>query len=107
MSNQTAIPLIKTDDDSVNQIQQNTNKVFRNIYNQLSLVTSAVTELSIVGEIKLSALSLAQFQSIAGSTWILANGQSAVGTQYASKYGFTTVPTVTVAGTNSFIKVNE
>ena len=106
MSNQIQIPSVKTEMDSLNQVQQNVNKVLRNLNNQIVSSSTSVSQMTIVGEIKLANLTLAQFQSIAGSTWILANGQSSVDTAYARLTGNTTVPTITVVGTTAFIKVN-
>lgn len=106
MSNQTSLPIIQTSDDSLTQIQQNVNKVLRNLYNQITANTDSITQSTIVGEIKLAALTLAQFQATAGTDWILANGQSSVGTAYALLTGNKTVPTITVSGTTAFIKVN-
>lgn len=88
------------------QLQQNANKVLRNIYGQLVPIQDFVTQNTIIGEIKFSPLTLAQFQAVAGDTWIAANGQSSVGTKYASQYGQNTVPNISVTGTNAFIKVN-
>lgn len=62
--------------------------------------------MTIIGEVKLASLTLAQFQSIAGTNWILANGQSSVGTQYALLTKNNVVPTVTLAGVTTFIRVN-
>ncbi len=104
--NQTQIPNIKTPDDSVNQVQQNVNKVFRNINNQVMDLQDSVSNMLILGEIKFSPLTLLQFQDQAGTNWILADGQSSIGTKYASVFGINTVPNISVAGTNAFIKVN-
>ncbi len=106
MPNQTQIPVIQTPDGNMTQLQQNSNKVLRNLNNQITDLQEEVGELIIIGEIKLSPLNLSQFQSQAGNDWILANGQSAVGTQYAQMFKTNTVPNITVMGTNAFIKVN-
>lgn len=106
MSNQTQIPTIKTSDDAVNQIQQNINKVCRNLNSQITESQNKISEMTIIGEVKFASLSLTQFQMIAGTNWILANGQSAVGTAYARISGNNNVPTVTLAGTAAFIRVN-
>lgn len=106
MSNQTQIPVIQTTDGNLTQLQQNTNKVLRNIYNQIVSANAAIYSTIIIGEIKFSPLTLAQFQSTAGDTWIVANGQSCVGSIYSSLYGVNTVPNISVTGTNAFIKVN-
>lgn len=104
-SNQIQIPVIQTG-DSGTQIQQNTNKVFRNIYNQVVSLISDVSQIQGLGDVLLSPLSLVQFQLIHGDAWILANGQSSVGTKYQVLTNNLTVPTITVAGANAFIKVN-
>ncbi len=106
MANQTQIPSVKTADDSVNQIQQNINKVLRNSDNKITALQQAVTQMTILGEIKFSPLTLIQFQDQAGTNWVLADGSSSIGTKYALVYGINTLPTVTVSGTNAFIKVN-
>lgn len=105
-ANQTQIPSVKTEMDSLNQVQQNVNKVFRNVDNKVTNLTTSVDQLEIIGEIKLSPLTLAQFQDQAGSAWIESNGQSSVGTSYAQLTGNKTVPSISISGTNSYIKVN-
>lgn len=107
MSNQVQIPTITTKDDALNQVQQNANKVLRNINNQIVVLQNSLEKMTILGEIKISPISLSQFQSVAGTNWVSANGQSSVGTEYAAKYGFNTVPTISIPGTNAFIKVNN
>lgn len=106
MANQVQVPVIQSPDSNVTQLQQNANKVLRNLNNQVVVLQGMVSEMEIIGEVKLAALTLDQFQSVAGLEWILANGQSSVGTEYAKLTGNNTVPTVTVAGTTAFIKVN-
>lgn len=46
----------------------------------------------VIGEIKASMLTLAQFQAQFGTNWVLANGASATGTAYATLTGSTIVP---------------
>lgn len=104
--NQIQVPVIQTSNGDMTQFQQNTNKVLRNLNNQIVSVQSLVDETEIIGEIKIASLTLDQFQSVAGTGWILANGQSSVGTQYAQLTGNNTVPTITVTGATTFIKVN-
>ena len=96
---------MQTKISDVNQIQQNVNKVLTNINNQITDLQSSVNQLEILGEIKLSALSLSQFQAFAGDSWIAANGQSCVGTDYAKEFSVTTVPNISISGTNAYIKV--
>lgn len=105
--NQTQVPVIQTNDGNQTQIQQNANKVLRNLNNQTVALQKLVGETLILGEIKLASLTLAQFQDIAGTNWILANGQSAVNTDYARLTHNNTVPTITVTGATAFIKVNN
>lgn len=104
--NQTAIPVIQTNVDSLTQVQQNTNKVLRNINNNIVSLQEDVNSMTIVGEVKLASLTLTQFQSVAGMNWILANGQSSVGTQYETITKNQVVPTITVTGATAFIRVN-
>lgn len=106
MSNQVQIPAVQTENDSLNQVQQNINKVLRNLNNQIVSSQTSIDQMTIVGEIKLASLTLAQFQSIAGTNWILANGQSSVGTQYALLTGNNTVPTISVTNAVAFIRIN-
>lgn len=107
MTNQVQIPSVKTSNDSMNQVQQNVNKVFRNINNQVVDIQHSLGELMILGEIKLAGLTLLQFQAIAGIGWILANGQSSVGTDYETLTNNKVVPNISVAGSTAFIKVNN
>lgn len=106
MSNQVQIPAVQTPNDSLNQVQQNINKVLRNLSGQISTLTSSVDEMEIIGEIKFASITLAQFQAQAGTGWIAANGQSAVGTQYAVLFKTNNVPNISLTGANAFIKVN-
>jgi hypothetical protein len=105
-ANQVQIPIIQTDSKDLVQAQQNTNKVLRNINNQMVVVQDTVSQLGVLGEIRLSPLTLTQWQAEAGTNWIAANGQSSVGTEYASKFSLNTVPTISVTGTNAYIRVN-
>lgn len=105
-ANQTAVPVSQTQDKELVQVQQNINKVLRNLNNQIVQLQTNVNQLMILGEIKFSNLTLGEFQHLAGDDWIQANGQSAVGTLYSSTYGFNVVPNISLAGTNAFIKVN-
>lgn len=104
--NQVQIPVIQNKDGNLTQVQQHANKVFRNLNNQIVMLQNDVNQMTIVGEIKIASLTLAQFQETSGDTWIEANGQSSVGTKYETLTGNKTVPTITVVGANSFIKVN-
>lgn len=106
MGNQRQIPVIQSQDMNVTLLQQNSNKVLRNLSNQIDSVQTSINQMTIIGEVKFASLTLEQFQSVAGSNWILANGQSSVGTKYALLTGNNTVPTVTLAGTTTFIRVN-
>lgn len=105
-NNQIQISSVTTTNNDLNQVQQNVNKVFRNLSIQIESSSEAISEMTIVGEIKLADLTISQFQGVAGKDWILANGQSSVGTAYQQLTGNTTVPTISVAGTNAFIRVN-
>ena len=105
-ANQRQVPVIQTADNNITQVQQNSNKVLRNLSNQVDGLTTAVDQMEIIGEIKLASLTLAQFQNIAGTNWISANGQGCIGTQYSNLTKNNTVPNISVTGTNAFIKVN-
>lgn len=105
-ANQVQIPVIQTDSKDLVQAQQNTNKVLRNINNQMVVIQNAVAQLGVLGEIRLSPLTLIQWQAEVGTNWIAANGQSSVGSEYASKYSLNTVPIISITGTNAYIRVN-
>ena len=105
-ANQTQVPVIQTPNGALTLVQQNTNKVLRNINNQVTGLNTEVSQIQGLGDVILSPLTLSQFQTIHGTDWILANGQSSVGTAYETLTNIKTVPTVTISGVNSFIKVN-
>lgn len=104
--NQVNIPVIQTPTQSVTQIQQNINKIFNNIYGQVTSLQTLVDQIQGLGDVILSPLTLSQFQTIHGTDWIVANGQSSVGTSYESLTNNKTVPTVSVSGVTAYIKVN-
>jgi hypothetical protein len=106
MANQVNIPVIQNQVPGFVQAQQNINKVFNNIYGQLTSLQNSVSQIQSIGDVILSPLTLSQFQTNHGSDWIIANGQSSVGTGYETLTGNKTVPTVTVSGVTAFIKVN-
>jgi hypothetical protein len=106
MANQTNIPYMQTQNMALNQTQQNVNKVNNNNNNKIVSLQDQVAQMMILGEIKFAPFTLAQFQAQAGTDWILANGQSCIGTDYSKTYSQNTVPTISVPGTNAFIKVN-
>lgn len=107
MTNQVQIPLLHHEDSIVTQIQQNTNKVFKNFSNQTAGLRDLIQSMIIVGEVKEAALTIDQFQAVAGTEWILCNGQSCVDTDYSRLTGNNVVPNITpVSGTNFFIRVN-
>lgn len=105
-ANQVQIPVIQADLEQIVQIQQNVNKVLRNINNQVVEVQNKVAQTEIIGEIKIANLTITQFQMVAGVDWYLCNGQSCVGTSYSQLTGNNVVPTLTVGGFNTFIRVN-
>lgn len=104
--NQRQIPVIQTPDANVTQLQQNSNKVLRNLSNNIISLQTSVNEMTIIGEIKIANLTVAQFQSIAGTNWLLTNGQSCVDTAYARLTGNKTVPTISLGSVNNFIRVD-
>lgn len=103
---QVQIPVIQKNDDAQNQIQQNINKVFRNLNSQILSIQESINSYTIIGEIKLAGLTLAQFQSVTGTNWILSNGQSCVGTEYALLTLNNVVPNISVTNATAFIRVN-
>lgn len=106
MANQTQIPVIQTPDSNLTQLQQNSNKVLRNLNNQITEITVEINQMTIVGEVKIANLTVQQFQNTAGTNWFLCNGQSCVGTLYAQMTGNKVVPTISLGSLNNFIRVN-
>lgn len=107
MANQVQISSITTEDDALNQVQQNINKVLRNLNNQIVSIQTFVSQSDILGEIKIANLTQPMFQGIAGNNWLLCNGQDCVDTDYSRLTGLNVVPTLTVGGFNTFIRVNH
>ena len=105
-ANQRQVPVIQMPEPNSVQLQQNTNKVLRNLSNNIDSIQVSINEANIIGEIKVANLTITQFQMVAGVDWFLCNGQSCVGTAYSLLTGNNTVPTLTVGGINTFIKVN-
>lgn len=104
--NQVQVPVIQTSVDSLTQIQQNTNKVLRNINNQVVTLQNTVNTIQAIGDVLFSPLTISQFQAAHSTDWIIANGQSAVGTAYEALTMNQTVPNITLSGAIAFIKVN-
>lgn len=106
MANQVQIPVIQGAGAATTQVQTNTNKVFTNLNNQITSLTSQINQTTIIGEVKLADLGVAQFQTQAGDNWVLANGQSSMGTAFSKLTGNNVVPTISIAGLMAFIRVN-
>lgn len=106
MANQVNIPVIQTQGSDLTQVQQNINKVLNNIYGQLVTLAGNVSLIQSVGDVLFSPLGLSQFQDSHGEDWVVANGQSSVGTTYQSITGNNVVPTITLSGATAYIKVN-
>lgn len=104
--NQTQVPVIQTSNGDMTQVQQNANKVLRNLNNQITDLQTLVDQTNLIGEIKIANLTLAQFQSVAGEDWVLCDGGSAVDTKYSKLTGNNTVPNIALGSINNFIKVN-
>jgi hypothetical protein len=93
-------PLIKTKipqitdnmpvEDVVNFIAKTLNES-KNTSSQSSS-TNTFSFNSPVGTILTSMLTLTQFQSLAGTNWVLADGSSCTGTAYSSVTGFSNLP---------------
>ena len=105
-ANQTQIPVIQSDNQDIVQLQQNTNKVLRNLNNQITELNTANLQMTIIGEIKIANLTQDQFQDFAGTNWLICNGQTCVGSDYSRLTGNNAVPTITVSGVNTFIRIN-
>lgn len=107
MVNQVQVPLLHHDDPIVVQLQQNTNKVFKNFSNQTTSIQDAIEAMIIIGEVKQAVLTMEQFERVAGPGWLICDGQSCVDTEYARLTGNNVVPTIPpFDGVNSFILVN-
>ena len=98
MSDQVQIAIFKSDNNDINQIQQNVNKVLRNLSQRI--------ETDKLGDVRFSTLNLSQFLAAHGQGWIAANGQNCQDTAYGALFVQKTVPNIVVAGTNAYIKVN-
>jgi hypothetical protein len=60
-----------------------------------------------VGTMVVSPYSLADFQELYGSGWVLCDGGDCTGSRYSNKTGLNTVPNeVGVLSSNIFIKIN-
>lgn len=105
-ANQRQIPVIQTQDGHVTQLQQNANKVLRNLSNNIVELQTDINQFTIIGEVKIASLSVEQFQSIAGSNWLLCNGQSCVDSDYSRLTGNNVVPTISLGGLNNFIRID-
>jgi hypothetical protein len=104
--NQTQLPVIQTADGNITQLQQNSNKVLRNINNQVTDLQTSINQMTIIGEVKIANLTVDQFKSIAGTNWLLCNGQTCVGTTYSNQTKNNTVPNISLGSINNFIRVD-
>lgn len=95
-----SVPQVQHSDRIVNQIQQNLTSAFDKLQQNQLLNTSTV------GDIRESALTTAQFQSFYGFQWVLADGQSVIGSDFQHLTGLTVVPDKTGGDTNFFIRIN-
>lgn len=68
------------------------NYCLQKVANLLSRMATAELNYGAVGDIVPSMLTLAQFQAIRGTGWVLANGASATGTTYNTITGFANIP---------------
>ncbi len=92
---------IQTDDQKLNRIQTNLSNAFRDVGN-------FVSQTSLIGEVKFSPLSLAQFQQQVGSGWVNADGVTGVlRSSYNKLTNALVAPMVTAPlGTNAYIRIN-
>lgn len=105
MANQRQVPVIQSKDETTTLLQQNANKVLRNLSNQVDSLNSSINEITIIGEIKIANITVTQFQSVAGTNWLLTDGQSCVDTAYSRLTGNNVVPTTSFGGINTFIRI--
>jgi hypothetical protein len=87
--NQTQIPVLIHPDPVVTQLQQNVNRVLRNIASNSS---STPTPSTAIGEVKSAFLTESQFQSQMGTNWVLCDGRSVTGSAFAALFGSSTLP---------------
>jgi len=100
MAISVALPIVQTTDRNVNQLQTNINQAIQQVANAVYLVT-------IIGEIKLSPLTLAQFQEQSGPQWVLCNGQTCTGSTYSSLTNNQKVPNISdLNGSHYYIRIN-
>ena len=108
--NQVQVPVIQNGDKDIVQLQQNANKVLRYLQSQIDSLNTFMNQSTIIVEIKVANITVAQFINFAGSDWIQCNGQSCVGTAYSLLTNNNTVPTITsplgVSGAVAMIRVN-
>ena len=93
-------PTIQTTNQETNRIQNNTNTALASLAQQVSQVT-------LIGEIKYSTLTLDQVQRQLGNSWVAANGATCSNTTYNQITGFTKLPNIpTASGISAFIRIN-
>ncbi len=98
--NKVSFTKVQTEDRTTNQLQNNISGTLQQVGNLLSNVT-------IIGELKMSRLSLEQFVAQAGKGWVLCDGQSVVGSQYNKISGNLVAPTISsMSGANFFLRIN-
>lgn len=95
-----ALPIVQTTDRNVNQLQTNVNQAIQQVANAVFLVT-------IIGEVKLSPLTLAEFQNQTGKQWVLCDGSNVNGSTYTMLTNNQKVPNISkLAGCSYYIRIN-
>ncbi len=96
MANNVNVPKVQTSDRVITQLQQNIITGMNDMNSTLATATNAfqaaLDASTIIGEEKAAYLTEAQFQAVAGPTWVLQDGRSCIGSAYASLTGQATVP---------------
>jgi hypothetical protein len=87
---------------------QELNRIQTNLGNTFSSVSNLFSQVSVIGEVKFSPLSLEQFQQQVGPSWVSADGVTSVlRTTYNTLTNALVAPLVTAPiGTNAYIRVN-
>jgi hypothetical protein len=94
------IPKVQTQDRNTNQLQNNANTA-------VGQLSSQINQINIIGEIKLSTLTLDQFQRQGGPGWVFCNGANCVGSTYNKITGNLVVPTIAdLDGAHYFVRIN-
>jgi len=101
MATPVTVPKVQTQDRTVNQLQTNISNAMQTVGQQLQNTGAGI------GDIKHSAMTLAQVQKQSGIGWVLCDGASCVGSSYNKQSNALTVPNIPEAsGIYTYIRIN-